>query len=61
VPFLGEVPIDLAIRVGGDEGRPVVDAHPNSPQTEAFRTIASAIIDQVTVVTAAATKLTIIQ
>jgi ATP-binding protein involved in chromosome partitioning len=61
VPFLGEVPIDLAIRVGGDEGRPVVDAHPNSPQAEAFARIASAVVEQVRVVTAAATKLTIIQ
>jgi ATP-binding protein involved in chromosome partitioning len=61
VPFLGEVPIDLAIRVGGDEGRPVVDAHPDSPQADAFGKIASAVIEQVKTVTAAATKLTIIQ
>jgi ATP-binding protein involved in chromosome partitioning len=61
VPFLGEVPIDLAIRIGGDEGRPVVDAHPDSPQAGAFRTLADAIVEQVQIVTAAATKLTIIQ
>jgi ATP-binding protein involved in chromosome partitioning len=61
VPFLGEVPIDLAIRVGGDEGRPVVDAHPDSPQADAFRKLADAIVEQVQIVTAAATKLTIIQ
>ncbi len=36
LPFLGEVPIDLAIRVGGDSGVPLVAAHPDSPQTKAF-------------------------
>jgi ATP-binding protein involved in chromosome partitioning len=61
VPFLGEIPIDLAIRVGGDEGRPVVDAHPDSAQAEAFRAVAGAVVDQVKAVTAAAKKLTIIQ
>lgn len=42
VPFLGEIPLDVAIRVGGDEGRPIVIADPNSPQTAAYR----AIVDQ---------------
>jgi ATP-binding protein involved in chromosome partitioning len=36
LPFLGEVPIDLAIRIGGDEGVPLVAAHPDSPQSKAF-------------------------
>jgi ATP-binding protein involved in chromosome partitioning len=61
VPFLGEIPIDLAIRVGGDEGRPVVDAHPSSAQADAFRAVANAVVEQVKAVTAAAKKLTIIQ
>ncbi|MFZ5875717.1 MAG: Mrp/NBP35 family ATP-binding protein [Nitrospirota bacterium] len=61
VPFLGEIPIDLAIRVGGDEGRPVVDGHPASAQADAFRAVAAAVVEQVKTVTAAATKLTIIQ
>jgi hypothetical protein len=47
--------------VGGDEGRPVVDAHPTSAQADAFRAVAGAVIEQVKVVTAAATKLSIIQ
>jgi ATP-binding protein involved in chromosome partitioning len=61
VPFLGEIPIDPSIRSGGDTGRPLVDASPDSPQAEAFRRIASSVVEQVRVVTAAATKLTIIQ
>jgi ATP-binding protein involved in chromosome partitioning len=40
VPFLGRVPIDPAIREGGDTGRPIVVAHPDSPQAKAFREIA---------------------
>ena len=34
--FLGEVPIDLAIRIGSDEGTPLVAGFPESPQTLAF-------------------------
>jgi ATP-binding protein involved in chromosome partitioning len=40
LPFLGEIPIDLAIRQGGDEGTPLVAAHPDSPQTKAFLAMA---------------------
>jgi ATP-binding protein involved in chromosome partitioning len=61
VPFLGEIPIDLAIRSGGDEGRPLMDAAPDSPQADAFRRIADAVTAQVQIVKTAATKLTIIQ
>jgi ATP-binding protein involved in chromosome partitioning len=43
VPFLGCVPIDPAIREGGDTGRPLVVAHPESPQAKAFRDIAAQI------------------
>ncbi|OQB34594.1 MAG: antiporter inner membrane protein [Candidatus Latescibacteria bacterium ADurb.Bin168] len=40
VPFLGEIPIDLSIREGGDSGVPVVVAHPDSPAGLAFRKLA---------------------
>jgi ATP-binding protein involved in chromosome partitioning len=36
LPFLGEVPIDLDIRIGSDEGTPLVAGFPKSPQTLAF-------------------------
>lgn len=45
VPFLGRIPIDPAIRDGGDSGHPIVVADPGSPQAEAFRTIAQKVID----------------
>jgi ATP-binding protein involved in chromosome partitioning len=40
IRFLGEIPIDLAIREGGDHGVPVVSGAPDSPQAEAFFTVA---------------------
>ena len=36
LPFLGEIPIDLAIRLGSDQGVPLVAGHPESPQAKAF-------------------------
>ncbi|OQA37359.1 MAG: Septum site-determining protein MinD [Acidobacteria bacterium ADurb.Bin340] len=36
LPFLGEVPIDLEIRAGSDQGTPLVVGHPDSPQAKAF-------------------------
>jgi ATP-binding protein involved in chromosome partitioning len=39
-PFLGEVPIDLALRQGGDDGRPVTAAEPESPIAGVFATMA---------------------
>ncbi len=43
VPFLGEIPLDPAIRAGGDDGRPLVSDAPESPQAEAFRAVADAV------------------
>jgi ATP-binding protein involved in chromosome partitioning len=43
VPFLGRIPIDPAIRDGGDTGNPIVVAYPESPQSKAFRDIADKI------------------
>jgi ATP-binding protein involved in chromosome partitioning len=47
VPFLGRIPIDPAIRNGGDSGIPIVIADPTSPQSSAFREIAQKIIAEV--------------
>jgi ATP-binding protein involved in chromosome partitioning len=51
IRFLGEVPIDLAIRVGGDKGLPIVAEAPDSPQAQAFvavaREVAGAVSTQV--------------
>lgn len=45
VPFLGEIPLDLTIRVAGDTGAPVVAANPVSPEAQAFRDIARRLIE----------------
>ncbi len=45
VPFLGRIPIDPAIRSGGDAGMPIVVADPASPQAAAFREIAARIAE----------------
>lgn len=47
IPFLGRIPIDPAIRDGGDSGHPIVTADPASPQAEAFREIAKKIMGAV--------------
>jgi ATP-binding protein involved in chromosome partitioning len=40
VPVLGNIPIDLGLRQGGDEGKPVVLSDPDSPAGLALRAIA---------------------
>lgn len=54
-PFLGEVPLNLAIRVGGDEGKPIIAQKDNSPVKEAFNKIAEALIKNVASLNADAT------
>lgn len=44
VPFLGEIPLDLDIRIAGDGGAPIVALKPDSPQSAAFWAIADALI-----------------
>ncbi|WP_447980578.1 Mrp/NBP35 family ATP-binding protein [Candidatus Nitrospira bockiana] len=44
IPFLGRVPIDPAIRLGGDTGNPIVVADPDSPQAKAFMDIAEKLM-----------------
>ena len=46
VPFLGEIPLDVEIRVGGDEGKPIVVTHPDSPQSAAYREIAAKLANE---------------
>ena len=41
--FLGQIPIDQNVRIGGDTGKPIVDSHPDSPVAKAFTGIAQGI------------------
>ena len=46
VPFLGEVPLHMAIREKSDSGLPVVATEPDSPHTQVYRAIASKVFEQ---------------
>jgi ATP-binding protein involved in chromosome partitioning len=46
VPFLGEVPLDMAIRETSDAGLPVVATQPDGPHAAAYRAIAANVRDQ---------------
>jgi ATP-binding protein involved in chromosome partitioning len=49
VPFIGAIPMDPAVRQGGDIGKPVVLAEPNSAVSIAFRLIAQDIAAKISV------------
>ena len=46
VPFLGEIPLHMAIRSSSDAGNPVVESEPDGPHAAIFRAIAGQIRDQ---------------
>ncbi len=43
VPFLGAVPIESSVRIGGDTGQPIVISHPESEAAKAFQSIAEQV------------------
>src|SRR5688572_13329434 len=47
--FLGEVPLGMEVREGGDTGVPVVVSAPDSPQSAAFRKVAEEVARQVSI------------
>jgi len=47
--FLGKVPIDQNVRIGGDSGKPIVVSVPESPVATAFTEIAQKIAQKVSV------------
>jgi ATP-binding protein involved in chromosome partitioning len=47
VPLLGQIPLEMQTREGGDAGVPVTVGHPDSAQAKAFRSIATAAIARV--------------
>ncbi|MGE5477202.1 MAG: iron-sulfur cluster carrier protein ApbC [Bacteroidales bacterium] len=47
VEFLGEVPLDIAIRETSDRGEPIVVSQPASPHSKAYAAIADKIWDKV--------------
>jgi ATP-binding protein involved in chromosome partitioning len=49
VPFLGTVPLDPNVRVGGDAGKPITVTHPDSPAAQMFKKIAQEIAARISV------------
>jgi ATP-binding protein involved in chromosome partitioning len=49
VDFLGEVPLEPQVRVGGDEGRPIVAHDPESAAAQAIRAVAQKVAAAVSV------------
>jgi len=49
IPFLGEVPLDVAIRTQSDIGKPIVIAQPDAPSARTLRQIAERVAAQVSI------------
>src|SRR4051812_45606313 len=47
--FLGQVPLGMEVREGGDRGTPVVVSFPDSPQAAAFNKVAEEVARQVSI------------
>jgi ATP-binding protein involved in chromosome partitioning len=45
--FLGEIPLDLKVRIGGDKGLPVVVGHPDSPEAKGFMELSQRVAARV--------------
>jgi len=48
-PFLGAVPMELSVRVGGDSGEPLVVSRPQSAAAQALTSIAEQVAARVSV------------
>ena len=51
--FLGEIPLDIAIRETSDSGRPIVVSQPDSAQAKTYRAIADKVWEKVSQILAA--------
>jgi len=47
IHFLGEIPLNTDIRIGGDEGKPVVLGHPDSEESIQFINTARNLVEQI--------------
>ena len=53
IDFLGEIPLDIAIRETSDSGRPIVVSQPDSAQAKTYRAIADKVWEKVSQILAA--------
>ena len=61
VPFLGEVPLNVSLREGGDAGKPVVAADPECPAAQAMIQVAQNVAAQVSIANLSTTNALIIE
>lgn len=59
VPFLGRIPIELEVRMGGDAGKPITVSNPNHPISKTFKEVASKIAASASVTTINAKQMVI--
>jgi ATP-binding protein involved in chromosome partitioning len=52
VPLLGQVPLEVAVREGGDSGQPITIAAPDSASAKALTEIAGKVAQQVSILNA---------
>lgn len=55
LPFLGEIPLEPEVAVGGDQGLPIVEKRPQSASAKAYREIAGAIAAELSILSASQT------
>lgn len=49
IPFLGEIPLETAVRVGGDQGQPIMASDPEAQSSQAFSQIAKQLAAQISI------------
>lgn len=49
IPFLGEIPLEPAVRIGGDQGHPAVSSDPDSASAQAITEIAKLLAAQISI------------
>ncbi len=52
IPFLGSIPIDRAVREGGDSGAPCILTHPDSATSKAIKQVATEVTRRVSLTNA---------
>jgi ATP-binding protein involved in chromosome partitioning len=50
IPFLGRIPLQAGVRIGGDLGRPITITDPDSPAAVALKAMAEAVAARISVV-----------
>ena len=61
IPFLGEIPLDTAIRKNSDGGAPIVISEPKSASAKIYRDIARALAAQISIANFNSVKLEVVE